>query len=109
MLCPLQDDVTPKTEYLPELPFSLDVEENFTEEQKKLLNAMLHRHVGAFSLGDDDLGYINNVKHGILNLQQELSSATTFGKLDAARHNLEKVTVRGHFRQFLSGRRQEKI
>ena len=48
VLGPLQEDITPKTGDLPELPFSLDVEEdNLTEEQKKLLNAMLHRHVGA--------------------------------------------------------------
>ena len=26
---------------------------------------MLHRHVGAFSRDDDDLGYIDNVKHEI--------------------------------------------
>ena len=66
VLGPLREDITPKTEELPELPFSLDIEEdNLSEEQKKLLHAMLLRHVGAFSLGDDDLGYIDNVKHGI--------------------------------------------
>ena len=65
VLGPLQEDVTPKTGYLPE-PFILDVEKNnLTVEQKKVLNAKLHRHVGAFSLGDDDLGYIDNVRHGI--------------------------------------------
>ena len=65
VLGPLREDITPKTEDLPQLPFSLDIEEdNLSEEQKKLLLAMLLRHVGAFSLGDDDLGYIDNVKHG---------------------------------------------
>ena len=49
-----------------ELPFNLDIEEsNHSEERKKLLNDMLHRHVGAFSRDDEDLGYIDNVKHEI--------------------------------------------
>ena len=55
----LSDDST-------ELPFSLDIEEsNPSEDQRKLLNDMLPRHVGAFSRDDDDLGYIDNVKHEI--------------------------------------------
>ena len=66
VLGPLREYITPNTEDLPQLPFSLDIEEdNLSEEQRKLLHAMLLRHVGAFSLGDDDLGYIDNVKHGI--------------------------------------------
>ena len=49
-----------------ELSFNLDIKENnLSEEQKKLLNDMLHRHVGAFSRDDDDLGYIDNVRHEI--------------------------------------------
>ena len=44
----------------------MDIEEsNLSEDQRKLLNDMFHRHVGAFSRDDDDLGYIDNVKHEI--------------------------------------------
>ena len=92
------------TKDLHEFPFSLDIEEdNLSEEQKKLLHAMLLRHVGAFSLGDDDLGYIDSVKHGIPlaaetpiriphhrvlpNLQQEVCQHL---ELDTARHYQEE-------------------
>ena len=62
----LPQEVRKPTDDPTELPFSLDIEEsNLSEEQRKLLNDMLHRHVGAFSRDDDDLGYIDNVKHEI--------------------------------------------
>ena len=49
-------------EHPTELPFSLDIDDsNLSQEQRKLLHDMLHRHVGAFSRDDDDLGYIDNV------------------------------------------------
>ena len=62
----LPQEVRKPTDDPTELPFSLDIEEsNISEEQRKLLNDMLHRHIGAFSRDDDDLGYIDNVKHEV--------------------------------------------
>ena len=82
-----------------ELQFNLDIEENnLSEEQKKLLNDMLHRHVGAFSRDDDDRGYIDNVKHEIPHTdssskgttQSPTGSSTTSSELDVARHYTEE-------------------